>query len=225
MGSKIKKAPKKPIGTKWANRPAPINTKNDHKDFENKDSRPAKFDRKYNNNAGGSKPQFKKPFNKNGKPGMKGKRPFNKKPMVAPGPENALSKLLSELSNEIQTYCEKTFTEEGNKTRIKVTLNKTHEKYGFATMKIHMMDEKIDVRYKDLFFTASTDRNRRKITLAIMNDVGDGFAPIYSSAGTSEQIKTKLLEKDYLHKICDSTYEKLQKIKAKYAKKEVKENK
>lgn len=220
MGSKIKKAPKKPIGTKWANRPAPINTKNDHKDFENKDSRPAKFDRKYNNNAGGSKPQFKKPFNKNGKPGMKGKRPFNKKPMVAPGPENALSKLLSELSNEIQTYCEKTFTEEGNKTRIKVTLNKTHEKYGFATMKIHMMDEKIDVRYKDLFFTASTDRNRRKITLAIMNDVGDGFAPIYSSAGTSEQIKTKLLEKDYLHKICDSTYEKLQKIKAKYAKKE-----
>ena len=220
MGSKIKKAPKKPIGTKWANRPAPINTKNDHKDFENKDSRPAKFDRKYNNNAGGSKPQFKKPFNKNGKPGMKGKRPFNKKPMVAPGSENALSKLLSELSNEIQTYCEKTFTEEGNKTRIKVTLNKTHEKYGFATMKIHMMDEKIDVRYKDLFFTASTDRNRRKITLAIMNDVGDGFAPIYSSAGTSEQIKTKLLEKDYLHKICDSTYEKLQKIKAKYAKKE-----
>lgn len=225
MGSKIKKAPKKPIGTKWANRPAPINTKNDHKDFENKDSRPAKFDRKYNNNAGGSKPQFKKPFNKNGKPGMKGKRPFNKKPTVAPGPENALSKLLSELSNEIQTYCEKTFTEEGNKTRIKVTLNKTHEKYGFATMKIHMMDEKIDVRYKDLFFTASTDRNRRKITLAIMNDVGDGFAPIYSSAGTSEQIKTKLLEKDYLHKICDSTYEKLQKIKAKYAKKEAKENK
>lgn len=225
MGSKIKKAPKKPIGTKWANRPAPINTKNDHKDFENKDSRPAKFDRKYNNNAGGSKPQFKKPFNKNGKPGMKGKRPFNKKPAVAPGPENALSKLLSELSNEIQTYCEKTFTEEGNKTRIKVTLNKTHEKYGFATMKIHMMDEKIDVRYKDLFFTASTDRNRRKITLAIMNDVGDGFAPIYSSAGTSEQIKTKLLEKDYLHKICDSTYEKLQKIKAKYAKKEAKENK
>ena len=220
MGSKIKKAPKKPIGTKWANRPAPINTKNDHKDFENKDSRPAKFDRKYNNNAGGSKPQFKKPFNKNGKPGMKGKRPFNKKPMVAPGPENALSKLLSELSKEIQTYCEKTFTEEGNKTRIKVTLNKTHEKYGFATMKIHMMDEKIDVRYKDLFFTASTDRNRRKITMAIMNDVGDGFAPIYSSAGTSEQIKTKLLEKDYLHKICDSTYEKLQKIKAKYAKKE-----
>ena len=219
MGSKIKKAPKKPIGTKWANRPAPINTKNDHKDFENKDSRPAKFDRKYNNNAG-SKPQFKKPFNKNGKPGMKGKRPFNKKPTVAPGPENALSKLLSELSNEIQTYCEKAFTEEGNKTRIKVTLNKTHEKYGFATMKIHMMDEKIDVRYKDLFFTASTDRNRRKITLAIMNDVGDGFAPIYSSAGTSEQIKTKLLEKDYLHKICDSTYEKLQKIKAKYAKKE-----
>lgn len=225
MGSKIKKAPKKPIGTKWANRPAPINTKNDHKDFENKDSRPAKFDRKYNNNAGGSKPQFKKPFNKNGKPGMKGKRPFNKKPAVAPGPENALSKLLSELSNEIQTYCEKTFTEEGNKTRIKVTLNKTHEKYGFVTMKIHMMDEKIDVRYKDLFFTASTDRNRRKITLAIMNDVGDGFAPIYSSAGTSEQIKTKLLEKDYLHKICDSTYEKLQKIKAKYAKKENKENK
>ena len=220
MGSKIKKAPKKPIGTKWANRPAPINTKNDHKDFENKDSRPAKFDRKYNNNAGGSKPQFKKPFNKNGKPGMKGKRPFNKKPMVAPGPENALSKLLSELSNEIRTYCEKTFTEEGSKIRIKVTLNKTHEKYGFVTMKIHMMDEKIDVRYKDLFFTASTDRNRRKITMAIMNDVGDGFAPIYSSAGTSEQIKTKLLEKDYLHKICDSTYEKLQKIKAKYAKKE-----
>ena len=220
MGSKIKKAPKKPIGTKWANRPAPINTKNDHKDFENKDSRPAKFDRKYNNNAGGSKPQFKKPFNKNGKPGMKGKRPFNKKPMVAPGPENALSKLLSELSNEIRTYCEKTFTEEGNKTRIKVTLNKTHEKYGFVTMKIHMMDEKIDVRYKDLFFTASTDRNRRKITMAIMNDVGDGFAPIYSSTGNSEQIKTKLLEKDYLHKICDSTYEKLQKIKAKYAKKE-----
>ena len=220
MGSKIKKAPKKPIGTKWANRPAPINTKNDHKDFENKDSRPAKFDRKYNNNAGGSKPQFKKPFNKNGKPGMKGKRPFNKKPTVAPGPENALSKLLSELSNEIRTYCEQTFTEEGSKTRIKVTLNKTHEKYGFVTMKIHMMDEKIDVRYKDLFFTASTDRNRRKITMAIMNDVGDGFAPIYSSAGTSEQIKTKLLEKDYLHKICDSTYEKLQKIKAKYAKKE-----
>ena len=220
MGSKIKKATKKPIGTKWANRPAPINTKNDHKDFENKDSRPAKFDRKYNNNAGGSKPQFKKPFNKNGKPGMKVKRPFNKKPMVARGPENALSKLLSELSNEIRTYCEKTFTEEGSKTRIKVTLNKTHEKYGFVTMKIHMMDEKIDVRYKDLFFTASTDRNRRKITMAIMNDVGDGFAPIYSSAGTSEQIKAKLLEKDYLHKICDSTYEKLQKIKAKYAKKE-----
>lgn len=218
MGSKIKKAPKKPIGTKWANRPAPINTKNDHKDFENKDSRPAKFDRKYNNNAGGSKPQFKKPFNKNGKPGMKGKRPFNKKPMVAPGPENALSKLLSELSKEIQTYCEKTFTEEGNKTRIKVTLNKTHEKYGFATMKVHMMDEKIDVRYKDLFFTASTDRNRRKIALAIINDVGDGFAPIYSTAGTSDQIKSKLTEKDYLHKICNSTYEKLQKIKAKYAK-------
>lgn len=218
MGSKIKKAPKKPIGTKWANRPAPINTKNDHKDFENKDSRPAKFDRKYNNNAGGSKPQFKKPFNKNGKPGMKGKRPFNKKPMVAPGPENALSKLLSELSKEIQTYCEKTFTEEGNKTRIKVTLNKTHEKYGFVTMKVHMMDEKIDVRYKDLFFTASTDRNRRKIALAIINDVGDGFAPIYSTAGTSDQIKSKLTEKDYLHKICNSTYEKLQKIKAKYAK-------
>ena len=220
MGSKIKKAPKKPIGTKWANRPSPINTKNDHKDSENKDSRPAKFDRKYNNNAGGSKAQFKKPFNKNGKPGMKGKRPFNKKPTVAPGPENALSKLLSEFSNAIRPHCEKTFTEEGSKTRIKVTLNKTHEKYGFVTMKIHMMDEKIDVRYKDLFFTASTDRNRRKITLAIMNDVGDGFAPIYSSAGTSEQIKTKLLEKDYLHKICDSTYEKLQKIKAKYAKKE-----
>ena len=220
MGSKIKKAPKKPIGTKWANRPSPINTKNDHKDSENKDSRPAKFDRKYNNNAGSSKAQFKKPFNKNGKPGMKGKRPFNKKPMVAPGPENALSKLLSELSNEIRTYCEKTFTEEGSKTRIKVTLNKTHEKYGFVTMKIHMMDEKIDVRYKDLFFTASTDRNRRKITMDIMNDVGDGFAPIYSSTGNSEQIKTKLLEKDYLHKICDSTYEKLQKIKAKYAKKE-----
>lgn len=218
MGSKIKKAPKKPIGTKWANRPAPINTKNDHKDFENKDSRPAKFDRKYNNNAGGSKPQFKKPFNKNGKPGMKGKRPFNKKPMVAPGPENALSKLLSELSKEIQTYCEKTFTEEGNKTRIKVTLNKTHEKYGFVTMKVHMMDEKIDVRYKDLFFTASTDRNRRKIALAIINDVGDGFAPIYSTTGTSDQIKSKLTEKDYLHKICDSTYAKLQKIKAKYAK-------
>lgn len=219
MGSKIKKAPKKPIGTKWANSSAvPINTKNDHKDFENKDSRPAKFDRKYNNNAGGSKPQFKKPFNKNGKPGMKGKRPFNKKPMVSPGPENALSKLLSELSKEIQTYCEKTFTEEGNKTRIKVTLNKTHEKYGFVTMKVHMMDEKIDVRYKDLFFTASTDRNRRKIALAIINDVGDGFAPIYSTAGTSDQIKSKLTEKDYLHKICNSTYEKLQKIKAKYAK-------
>ena len=161
----------------------------------------------------------KRDFNRDGKR-RDGKRPFNKKPTVAPGPENALSKLLSELSNEIRTYCEKTFTEEGSKTRIKVTLNKTHEKYGFVTMKIHMMDEKIDVRYKDLFFTASTDRNRRKITMAIMNDVGDGFAPIYSSAGTSEQIKTKLLEKDYLHKICDSTYEKLQKIKAKYAKKE-----
>ena len=87
-------------------------------------------------------------------------------------------------------------------------------------MKVHMMDEKIDVRYKDLFFTASTDRNRRKICLAIINDVGDGFAPIYSTAGTSDQIKSKLTEKDYLHKICNSTYEKLQKIKAKYAKHE-----
>ena len=220
MGSKIKKAPKKPIGTKWANRPAPINTKNDHKDSENKDSRPAKFDRKYNNNAGGSKAQFKKPFNKNGKPGMKGKRPFNKKPMVAPGPENALSKLLSELSNEIRTYCEKTFTEEGSKTRIKVTLNKTQEEYGFVTMKIHMMDEKIDVRYKDLFFTASTDRNRRKITMAPPPPTPHPPPPPHSTPANPDPTTTKLLEKDYLHKICDSTYEKLQKIKAKYAKKE-----
>lgn len=220
MGSKIKKAPKKPIGTKWANSSAvPTNTKDDHNDFANKDkeSRPAKFDRKYNNN-GGSKPPYKKPFNKNGKPGFKGgKRPMPRKP-VAPGPENALSKLLSALSKEIQTYCADTFKEEGNGVRIKVTLNKGHEKFGFVTMKVHMMDEKIDVRYKDLFFTASTDRNRRKITLAIINDVGDGFAPIYSTAGTSDQIKSKLTEKDYLHKICDSTYAKLQKIKAKYAK-------
>ena len=223
MGSKIKKAPKKPIGTKWANCPVSTNAKGDHKEFGNTDSRPAKFDRKYNNN-GGSKQAFKKPFNKNGKPGMKGKRPFNKKP-VAPGPENTLSALLTSLSTEIQSYCEKTFTEEGSKTRIKVTLNKTHEKYGFVTMKVHMMDEHIDVRYKDLFFTASTDRNRRKITMAIMNDMGDGFMPIYSTCGTSEQIKTKLMDKDYLHKICESTYDKLQKIKAKYAKKEAKENK
>lgn len=221
MGSKIKKAPKKPIGTKWANSSLPINTKKDdsHKPFDkNKDSRPAKNDRKYNNNGG--KPPYKKNNTKPyGKPGMKGgKKPFGRKP-APKGPENVLSVLLSDLSKEVISYCEKTFTEEGKRVRVKVTTNTSHEKYGFATMKIHIMDEKMDARYKDLFFNVFTDMNRRRVAVAIINDTGDGWAPIYSAYSDPTKIKEKLIGKDYLHKICDSTHAKLQKIKEKYAKK------
>lgn len=217
--SKLKKAPKKPVGTKWANRPVPVNTKKD----SNISDAPADgakrsngSDRKYNNNSkNGGKPYNKKPT---GKPGMNiGKKSFHKKPAVTPGPENASAEFLQKIADYIKKYCEEHYTEEGNRVKFKVTMNTKFQKYGTVTMKLHMMDEAVEVRYKDLLFTTFADKNRTHVTLAIMSDVNDGYAPIYTGSGKYDDVY-KVVEEKFLPGISESTYKKLQAIKARFKK-------
>ena len=219
MSGKLKKAPKKPVGTKWAKAQSPANTTKQGTDTTAERSSKSSFDRKYNNNSkNGGKP-YNKP--KNGSGMNKGKKPFPKRPQrpaVPNGPEDASSKFLQKIADYITKYCEEHFQEDDKKVKFKVTVNTKSEKYGFVTMKLHMMDEKVEVRYKDLLFTAYADKKRTHVAVAIMNDVNDGFAPIYTGYGKYDDIY-KLLEENFLPGISESTYKKLQAIKARFKKK------
>lgn len=215
---KIKKAPKKPVGTKWTNHP--LVTTAGEKPFARSasgegrtSSRPSSSDR---NNRDGRIP-YKKPEVFKGRPnnksqfGGKGKRPF-KKPLP-PGDEHALSTFVKKVADAAEKYLKDTYADKAtDKLEIIVNINTLQEKYGLVTARIHIMDD----RYKDLLITAFCDKNRRHGTLAIASDPCEGFRPLYNANDSLEKFD-KLFE-TYLPHILDSTWKKIQQLNTKHAK-------
>jgi len=218
---KMKKPPKKPVGTKWANKPVSVTPGNGgtKKPFDRSasgegrtSSRPSSYSDR--NNDG--RIPYKKPEILKGRPngkqfGGKGKRPF-KKPLP-PGDEHALSTFVKKVADAADKYLKDTYADKAtDKLEIIVNINTLQEKYGLVTARIHIMDD----RYKDLLITAFCDKNRRHGTLAIASDPCEGFRPLYNANDSLEKFD-KLFE-TYLPHILDSTWKKIQQLNAKHNK-------
>lgn len=220
---KMKKPPKKPVGTKWANRPVSVSPGNNggKKPFDRSasgegctSSRPSSYsDRK------DGKIPYKKPEIYDGRPtnsrskfvGKGGKRPF-KKPLP-PGDEHALSTFVKKVADAAEKYLKDTYAEKASdKLEVIVNINTLQEKYGLVTARIHIMDD----RYKDLLITAVCDKNRRHGTIVIASDPCEGFRPLYNANDGLDKFD-KLFE-TYLPHILDSTWKKIQQLNVKHAK-------
>lgn len=226
---KMKKPPKKPVGTKWANRPVSVSPGNNggKKPFDRSasgegrtSSRPSSYSDR--NNDG--KIPYKKPEIYKGRPtnnktkfdSKGGKRPF-KKPLP-PGDENALSTFVKKVADAAEKYLKDTYAEKASdKLEVIVNINTLQEKYGLVTARIHIMDD----RYKDLLITAVCDKNRRHGTIVIASDPCEGFRPLYNANDGLDKFD-KLFE-TYLPHILDSTWKKIQQLNVKHAKDKVTE--
>ena len=221
---KMKKPPKKPVGTKWANRPVSVSPGNNggKKPFDRSASgegRTSSRPSSYSDRKDGKVP-YKKPEIYEGRPttnnrskfaGKGGKRPF-KKPLP-PGDEHALSTFVKKVAEAAEKYLNKTYAEKASdKLEIIVNINTLQEKYGLVTARIHIMDD----RYKDLLITAVCDKNRRHGTIVIASDPCEGFRPLYNANDGLDKFD-KLFE-SYLPHILDSTWKKIQQLNLKHAK-------
>ena len=220
---KMKKPPKKPVGTKWADRPVSVTPGNSggKKPFDRSASgegRTSSRPSSYSDRKDGKIP-YKKPEIYEGRPannrskfaGKGGKRPF-KKPLP-PGDEHALSTFVKKVADAAEKYLKDTYSEKASdKLEVIVNINTLQEKYGLVTARIHIMDD----RYKDLLITAFCDKNRRHGTLAIASDPCEGFRPLYNANDGLDKFD-KLFE-TYLPHILDSTWKKIQQLNVKHAK-------
>lgn len=216
---KMKKPPKKPVGTKWANRPVSISPGNNggKKPFDRSasgegrtSSRPSSYSDRKDGQVPYKKPEIYK-GNKSKFIGKGGKRPF-KKPLP-PGDENALSTFVKKVADAAEKYLKDTYAEKAStKLEVIVNINTLQEKYGLVTARIHIMDD----RYKDLLITAVCDKNRRHGTIVIASDPCEGFRPLYNANDGLDKFD-KLFE-TYLPHILDSTWKKIQQLNVKHAK-------
>ena len=221
---KMKKPPKKPVGTKWANRPVSVSPGNNggKKPFDRSASGEGRTSRRpssYSDRKDGKVP-YKKPEIYEGRPttnnrskfaGKGGKRPF-KKPLP-PGDEHALSTFVKKVADAAEKYLKDTYAEKASdKLEVIVNINTLQEKYGLVTARIHIMDD----RYKDLLITAVCDKNRRHGTIVIASDPCEGFRPLYNANDGLDKFD-KLFE-SYLPHILDSTWKKIQQLNLKHAK-------
>lgn len=221
---KMKKPPKKPVGTKWANRPVSVSPGNNggKKPFDRSASgegRTSSRPSSYSDRKDGKVP-YKKPEIYEGRPttnnrskfaGKGGKRPF-KKPLP-PGDEHALSTFVKKVADAAEKYLKDTYAEKASdKLEVIVNINTLQEKYGLVTARIHIMDD----RYKDLLITAVCDKNRRHGTIVIASDPCEGFRPLYNANDGLDKFD-KLFE-SYLPHILDSTWKKIQQLNLKHAK-------
>lgn len=220
---KMKKPPKKPVGTKWANRPVSVSPGNNggKKPFDRSASgegRTLSCPSSYSDRKDGKIP-YKKPEIYDGRPtnsrskfvGKGGKRPF-KKPLP-PGDEHALSTFVKKVADAAEKYLKDTYAEKASdKLEVIVNINTLQEKYGLVTARIHIMDD----RYKDLLITAVCDKNRRHGTIVIASDPCEGFRPLYNANDGLDKFD-KLFE-TYLPHILDSTWKKIQQLNVKHAK-------
>lgn len=216
---KMKKPPKKPVGTKWANRPVSISPGNNggKKPFDRSasgegrtSSRPSSYSDRKDGQVPYKKPEIYK-GNKSKFIGKGGKRPF-KKPLP-PGDENALSTFVKKVADAAEKYLKDTYAEKAStKLEVIVNINTLQEKYGLVTARIHIMDD----RYKDLLITAVCDKNRRHGTIVIASDPCEGFRPLYNANDGLDKFD-KLFE-SYLPHILDSTWKKIQQLNVKHAK-------
>lgn len=220
---KMKKPPKKPVGTKWANRPVSVSPGNNggKKPFDRSASgegRTSSRPSSYSDRKDGKIP-YKKPEIYDGRPtnsrskfvGKGGKRPF-KKPLP-PGDEHALSTFVKKVADAAEKYLKDTYAEKASdKLEVIVNINTLQEKYGLVTARIHIMDD----RYKDLLITAVCDKNRRHGTIVIASDPCEGFRPLYNANDGLDKFD-KLFE-TYLPHILDSTWKKIQQLNEKHAK-------
>ena len=221
---KMKKPPKKPVGTKWANRPVSVSPGNNggKKPFDRSASgegRTSSRPSSYSDRKDGKVP-YKKPEIYEGRPttnnrskfaGKGGKRPF-KKPLP-PGDEHALSTFVKKVADAAEKYLKDTHAEKvSDKLEVIVNINTLQEKYGLVTARIHIMDD----RYKDLLITAVCDKNRRHGTIVIASDPCEGFRPLYNANDGLDKFD-KLFE-SYLPHILDSTWKKIQQLNLKHAK-------
>lgn len=210
---KTKKAPKKPVGTKWANQKVSLTPGNSAKPSEDRKPTEGKpfhksYDRKPNNY--GDKP-YKKPYDKNNN--FRGnKRPARK--VTPPGDEHALSTFVKKISDFSTKYLIDTYGDKAHtKLEILTDVNTLQEKYGLVTCRIHI----IDYRYKDLLVIAFTDKMRHRCTMTITSDPCEGVRPLYNGSDSFDKFD-KLFE-SYLPHILDSTWKKIQQLNAKYDKK------
>ncbi len=220
---KMKKPPKKPVGTKWANRPVSVSPGNNggKKPFDRSASgegRTSSRPSSYSDRKDGKIP-YKKPEIYDGRPtnsrskfvGKGDKRPF-KKPLP-PGDEHALSTFVKKVADAAEKYLKDTYAEKASdKLEVIVNINTLQEKYGLVTARIHIMDD----RYKDLLITAVCDKNRRHGTIVIASDPCEGFRPLYNANDGLDKFD-KLFE-TYLPHILDSTWKKIQQLNVKHAK-------
>lgn len=221
---KMKKPPKKPVGTKWANRPVSVSPGNNggKKPFDRSASgegRTSSRPSSYSDRKDGKVP-YKKPEiyegratanNRSKFAGKGGKRPF-KKPLP-PGDEHALSTFVKKVADAAEKYLKDTYAEKASdKLEVIVNINTLQEKYGLVTARIHIMDD----RYKDLLITAVCDKNRRHGTIVIASDPCEGFRPLYNANDGLDKFD-KLFE-SYLPHILDSTWKKIQQLNLKHAK-------
>lgn len=220
---KMKKPPKKPVGTKWANRPVTVSPGNNggKKPFDRSasgegrtSSRPSSYSDRKDGKIPYKKPEIydSRPTNSRSKfVGKGGKRPF-KKPLP-PGDEHALSTFVKKVADAAEKYLKDTYAEKAStKLEVIVNINTLQEKYGLVTARIHIMDD----RYKDLLITAVCDKNRRHGTIVIASDPCEGFRPLYNANDGLDKFD-KLFE-TYLPHILDSTWKKIQQLNVKHAK-------